>query len=102
MGMTGKRRYRCQDCGRTQFESAKTMTRHCRPRCMGCGSTFLVAESRGANEQQRQIGTAKGFVEAAGRGLIAPADADTRAAVRPAPIRARDLPTKESEVARDG
>ena len=68
MGMTGKRRYRCVDCGGTQFESARTMTRRCRPRCLSCGSTFLEPDSDGAKELSLQIGTAKAIVAQHDRG----------------------------------
>jgi len=39
--MKNKFKYICADCGWTGFFRLNEFARRCRPRCGGCGSTFL-------------------------------------------------------------
>ena len=65
MARKGQVRYVCADCGNKQFEHWAVMARRCKPRCTGCGGTFLNPDSDGANEQFVEAGTARAIKEKA-------------------------------------
>ena len=45
MPKKGQRKYECADCGETIFLWRRELSRRCKPRCRGCGATFLVESS---------------------------------------------------------
>jgi DNA-directed RNA polymerase subunit RPC12/RpoP len=61
--MKGKRKYKCADCQRTTMEHWTAMSRRCKPRCQGCGSTFLEPCSEGAVDDFVKAGTGRAINE---------------------------------------
>ncbi len=60
----GDRKYQCADCKSTQMEHWTAMAGRCKPRCKGCGSTFLEPYSEGAVDQFVSAGTARAIKDA--------------------------------------
>lgn len=63
MSMKGQRRYVCADCNHKQFEHWTAMSRRNKPRCQGCGGTFLNPDSDGADEAFVRAGTGRAIKE---------------------------------------
>lgn len=59
----GTRRFKCADCGATCMLHPMAATRRCKPRCNGCGGTFLEPDTDGAVDAFVNIGTAKAVLE---------------------------------------
>ena len=50
--LTGKRKYRCDDCKQENFFHWKEFNRAARPRCLGCGCSRLeIVSTEGKKEQ---------------------------------------------------
>lgn len=72
MSQSGKRRYRCADCGRTCMLHWVELSRRCKPHCQGCGGTFFEPDSDGAMEQEVNAGTARAIKDKPHDGRYAP------------------------------
>jgi transposase-like protein len=46
-------KYQCLDCGWTGLFAMREFARKCRPRCQGCGSTFLDLVTPEAKKRQK-------------------------------------------------
>lgn len=63
MGTKGMRRFKCADCGTTCMLHPTVASRRCKPRCAGCGGTFLEPDTDGAVEAFVNTGTARAVLE---------------------------------------
>ncbi len=59
----GSARYKCADCNATQFETAYTMNLRNRPRCKGCGGTFLEPDTDAGDKHSIAAGTARAILD---------------------------------------
>ena len=60
-GMSGKRKFRCEDCGEVQFVAPYLIYggRHNRYRCLSCGSVRIEAVSEQAKNSGLQAADAR-------------------------------------------
>lgn len=55
----GRRKHRCADCKRETMLHWTETARRCKPRCQGCGSTFLEPCGESAQDTETRAGTAR-------------------------------------------